>query len=226
VLSHWCNDFDATAGRPPRLFFDRACIDQSNIELNLACLPVHLAGCVQLLVLAGSTYCTRLWCLMELFTFVKMGGSAANVTVVPLVGGSSAEASGHHARVALSSEATFKAEVAQLFSGFDANRAQCFVQSERQRLLGIIEAGFGSIHDFNATVRDILAGIGGVKRSDKLARETEARLRGYRLWQQAANAITLSPGRMRTKRRAPVGRSPLSSAPSGARASAPGCIQV
>lgn len=221
VLSRWCNDFGANAGRPPRLFFDRACIDQTNIDDNLACLPVHLAGCVQLLVLAGSTYCTRLWCLMELFTFVKMGGSAENVTVVPLVGGSNADASGHGARFAFSSEETFKAEVVQLFSGFDANRAQCFVQSERQRLLGIIEAGFGSIHDFNATVRDILAGIGGVKRSDKLAREIQARLRGYRLWQCAAHTIMLSPNRMRTKRRRVGGR-----APSAALTGAPGTVKV
>ena len=50
---------------------DKACIDQSNIEQSLACLPVFLAGCQMLLVVAGPTYCSRLWCVMELFTFAR-----------------------------------------------------------------------------------------------------------------------------------------------------------
>ena len=53
----------------PRAAQDKACIDQNNIEQSLACLPVFLAGCQTLLVVAGPTYCSRLWCVMELFTF-------------------------------------------------------------------------------------------------------------------------------------------------------------
>ena len=50
---------------------DKACIDQNNIQQSLACLPVFLAGCQTLLVVAGATYCSRLWCVMELFTFAR-----------------------------------------------------------------------------------------------------------------------------------------------------------
>ena len=50
---------------------DKACIDQNSIQQSLACLPVFLAGCQTLLVVAGSNYCSRLWCVMELFTFVR-----------------------------------------------------------------------------------------------------------------------------------------------------------
>ena len=50
---------------------DKACIDQNNIQQSLACLPVFLAGCQTLLVVAGPTYCSRLWCVMELFTFAR-----------------------------------------------------------------------------------------------------------------------------------------------------------
>ena len=50
---------------------DKACIDQSNIQQSLACLPVFLAGCQTLLVVAGPTYCSRLWCVMEFFTFFR-----------------------------------------------------------------------------------------------------------------------------------------------------------
>ena len=56
------------ASRAPQ---DKACIDQNNIEQSLACLPVFLAGCQTLLVVAGPTYCSRLWCVMELFTFAR-----------------------------------------------------------------------------------------------------------------------------------------------------------
>ena len=58
--------------RAPRLVpQDKACIDQGNIQQSLACLPVFLAGCQTLLVVAGATYCSRLWCVMELFTFAR-----------------------------------------------------------------------------------------------------------------------------------------------------------
>jgi len=50
---------------------DKACIDQNNIQQSLACLPVFLAGCQMLLVVAGPTYCSRLWCVMELFAFAR-----------------------------------------------------------------------------------------------------------------------------------------------------------
>ena len=50
---------------------DKACIDQNSIQQSLACLPVFLAGCQTLLVVAGPTYCSRLWCVMEIFTFAR-----------------------------------------------------------------------------------------------------------------------------------------------------------
>jgi hypothetical protein len=53
------------SGREPLVWLDRACIDQADewakIEKSLAYLPVFLAGCKSLLVLAGPTYTTRLW---------------------------------------------------------------------------------------------------------------------------------------------------------------------
>ena len=55
----------------PTIWLDKACIDQNNIQQSLACLPVFLAGCQTLLVVAGKTYCSRLWCVMEFFAFVR-----------------------------------------------------------------------------------------------------------------------------------------------------------
>ena len=61
----------ARYARPRLVPQDKACIDQDNIQQSLACLPVFLAGCQTLLVVAGATYCSRLWCVMELFTFAR-----------------------------------------------------------------------------------------------------------------------------------------------------------
>ena len=47
-------------------------MDQNTIEETLPCLPIFLAGCAQLVVLAGHTYVTRLWCVLELFTFLQV----------------------------------------------------------------------------------------------------------------------------------------------------------
>jgi hypothetical protein len=49
----------------------KACIDQENIDANLASLPIFLAGCKQLVVLAGTTYPSRLWCVMELYVYLR-----------------------------------------------------------------------------------------------------------------------------------------------------------
>ena len=43
---------------PPQ---DKACIDQTNIDQALTCLPIFLAGCQRLLVVVGPTFCRRLW---------------------------------------------------------------------------------------------------------------------------------------------------------------------
>ena len=53
---------------------DKACIDQNDVDSDLRCLPVFLAGCNSLLILAGETYSERLWCLIEVYVFLQMGG--------------------------------------------------------------------------------------------------------------------------------------------------------
>ena len=52
-------------GEPVTIWLDKACINQRNIQTSLAVLPVFLSGCRELLILAGKTYTTRLWCVME-----------------------------------------------------------------------------------------------------------------------------------------------------------------
>ena len=112
----------------------QACIDQTDIDANLAALPLFLSGCKNLVVLAGITYPTRLWCVMELFTFVRMGHTAERITLITL--------GGEESMLALAK--------------FDAAKAKCFYERDREKLLAVVESGFGDLAPFNKAVRELL----------------------------------------------------------------------
>ena len=42
------------------------------------------------------------------------------------------------------------------FASFDAGKARCFLAGDRERLLAVIEAGFGDFYDFNRVARNLL----------------------------------------------------------------------
>lgn len=82
-LRRWSENFRAAMGREPRLWIDKYCIDQANIEADLRCLPIYLAGCERLLICWGPTYIERLWCVVELYVFLQMGGEIENIEILP-----------------------------------------------------------------------------------------------------------------------------------------------
>ena len=43
------------------------------------------------------------------------------------------------------------------FATFNAGKARCFLASDREHLLAVIEAGFGDFDDFNRVARNLLA---------------------------------------------------------------------
>ena len=43
------------------------------------------------------------------------------------------------------------------FATFDAGKARCFLASDREHLLAVIEAGFGDFYHFNRVARNLLA---------------------------------------------------------------------
>ena len=138
LLRRFAADHGRThGGAAATVWLDKACIDQKNIDASLACLPIFLAGCNSLLVLAGPTYATRLWCVVELFVYLRMGGRKEAVLVQLL------EEDG--------------AELPLLLSRFDAAKARCFLDEDRHKLLAVIEAAFGTFAPFNAIVRGIFA---------------------------------------------------------------------
>eukprot|EP00927_Polykrikos_kofoidii_P049152 TRINITY_DN43271_c0_g1_i1.p1 TRINITY_DN43271_c0_g1~~TRINITY_DN43271_c0_g1_i1.p1 ORF type:complete len:591 (-),score=41.72 TRINITY_DN43271_c0_g1_i1:118-1890(-) len=69
AITCWCEDFRETHGRSPRLWLDKVCIDQTNIEEDLMCLPVFMAGCKTAFFLCGPTFHKRLWCAVELLVY-------------------------------------------------------------------------------------------------------------------------------------------------------------
>ena len=119
------------------MWIDEACVDEQRVSLSLAGLPVCLAGSKQLLVLLGPSLTTRLWALIELYTFLKMGVSADRVCVLPLA--------------SMTSE-----RMRESIDQFDVHMARCFLENDRQHILSIIEAGFGGSHRFNERLRLML----------------------------------------------------------------------
>jgi hypothetical protein len=93
-------------------------------------------GCRTLLILPGSSYVTRLWCVMEIYTFVYMGGQNKNMRVRPL---------------------TEDEDLITKLKAFDAGDAQCFLRRDRDKLLAVVEASFGTLRPFNRIVRDLFA---------------------------------------------------------------------
>jgi len=98
ALTRWGEAFEREHGRKPYVWLDKACLDQHDVKQNLACLPVYLAGCRTLVVAAGSSWPTRLWCVMELFTFLHMGGGPDRITVLEIDDGDGTAAAPDGAR--------------------------------------------------------------------------------------------------------------------------------
>lgn len=121
ALQGWVAEFKRQKGREPRLWIDKYSIDQKHIDESLACLPVYLVGCKQLVVLCGSTYLQRLWCMVELFVFLEMGGQRSNLELIPFQ---------------TDDRKSVQAAVAQ----FDVKNAKCFKDRDTTRLQCVLES--------------------------------------------------------------------------------------
>ena len=148
ALMDWAKGFERQQGRTPTVWLDKACIQQAAIEESLRMLPIFLSGCRTLLILAGRTYTSRLWCVLECFVFLKMGGDPERIQLYPF-----SEESDKTVRREAES-----AVVVHRLENFDAGGAKCFKEHERQHLLSVIRAGFGSLDEFNSTMRGLLIG--------------------------------------------------------------------
>merc|ERR1712066_918250 len=110
------------------------------------CLPVYLSGCSRLVVLAGTTYLSRLWCIIELFTFVHMGGQVSNIDVLPLL---------RHER-----REEDRRALATAIATFGAGSCECHNPEDKETMLVMIKTAFSDMEAFNAVVRSILGKFG------------------------------------------------------------------
>merc|ERR1719416_2781 len=142
ALQRWRRNFVEQHGREPRGWLDKCCLNQNSIEEDLKCLPVFLAGCRKIVVFCGPTYLHRLWCILEIFTFVHMGRNLQNLELEVIT------------REHRFDEDLFAIDCA--FDDFDAECCRCHNTEDKERMLGIIYAAFGSMRAFNEEVTSIL----------------------------------------------------------------------
>ena len=124
------------AGEEPTCWLDKACIDQAgDIDESLKVLPLFLLFSQRFVVFAGKSYTKRMWCVLEMFTFLRSGGHVDRIILKPL-----------------------DAEDRAVLASFDIRKADCFLQSDKQRLLAIVESSYFSFGAFNNACRNILMG--------------------------------------------------------------------
>ena len=121
-------------GADPTVWFHKVCLSTHNLDTSLLCLPMFVSGCHNLLVLAGPSYSTRVWCAVELFVFVQMGGTHERM-IVRKFGGEQSE---------------------RMLLQFEAVKAKCIDERDRHRLLAAIESSFGVLSAFDAVIHGIL----------------------------------------------------------------------
>ena len=149
ALCMWATSRFAEFGVYPLLWLDAGCISQDNVDASLALLPIFTGlGCQHFVMLAGPTYTTRLWTVIELFCFLRMGGLPSRAVLV-------------HCAVHAGTpqeQGNVEANIRRQFEVFDVRSAQCAKKEDTQKLLACIETGFGSHTAFNQMVRQILKG--------------------------------------------------------------------
>ena len=114
---------------------------------------------------------------MELFVFIRMGGQHDDIAVRLLEGGDS---------------------LVRQLERFDAGKAKCFLNRDRQRLWAVIEASFGTFEPFNDVVRAMFA----LKIEEaKAARARVKKLR--RPWQAIRVIMSMASSLRENSRRQP-----------------------
>mmetsp|Transcript_20827 Transcript_20827/g.62292 ORF Transcript_20827/g.62292 Transcript_20827/m.62292 type:complete len:176 (+) Transcript_20827:1203-1730(+) len=110
------------------------------------CLPVFVSSCRRMIVLSGPTYFSRLWCLMELFVFLQTGATLDRVELLAVKGSNFDDVT---------------------FQNVDVRRAQCHDPLERDRLLAVIEAGYGDLRSFSFALYGIVGALRDAGRSPR-----------------------------------------------------------
>ena len=135
ALAAWCHQFKIATGREPKIWFDRCCVNQQDEQIvdSIACLPIYIASCNSFVILYGQSYFHRLWCVMELFSYVFMGGNVASIQIVVRAGD--------------------ERKMLQDITDFDVHKCSCLHPQDKDMFLGIIETSFFGLDGFNLEAR-------------------------------------------------------------------------
>lgn len=152
IISDFCEEFQRSEGRLARLWLDKVCIDQVQIARDLQCLPVFLAGCNQLLITSGTTYTSRLWCVVELFVHfsVRMEDTARHAPRILFVAENDQE----------------RAAIMRSWLRFSSLSCQCFNPADKIRILNVIDSFPGGAYAFNVFIHQLAAEIFGEINTD------------------------------------------------------------
>ena len=88
---------------------------------------------------------------MEIYTFLRMGGTVERIHVLPAEDHASATTwrrrhqRSRHLKDGISDAALDE----RRFEEFDVEAAECTMEKDKEHLLGVIEQGFGSFENFN-----------------------------------------------------------------------------
>ena len=143
AIKVWAEAFEKRHGREPLLWVDKFCVDQMDIQRSLRGLPIYVFGSRELLVLAGPTYCSRLWCILEIFCFLTLRGDVDAITIHRLNWTSEGPEAGE--------------SLERQLSAFQLSTAKCSLATDRDCILSTIEAVFGRHEAFNEVVRMLFA---------------------------------------------------------------------
>merc|ERR1712151_94830 len=111
-----------------------------------------------MVVCCGPTYLRRLWCIIEIFTFVHMGRPLESLEFEMVL---REEDEVQDLRV-----------VEAAFDEFNTERCSCFNAQDKERMLNVVYAAFGSIPAFNHVVCGIFR---DAKLSDTFEHEARTR---------------------------------------------------
>ena len=82
--------------------------------------------------------------MWQIFTFMRMGGAVERIDIKLIAHG-------------LQDETQARQLLERQFEGFDAARAECYKEEDKQKLLGVIEASFGNFKVFNLNVSEVFS---------------------------------------------------------------------
>jgi uncharacterized membrane protein YgcG len=136
------------------LWLDASCIDpERSTERNLALLPLYVGSCQKFLALVGASYPERLWCMVEVFCFLRMGSETETETGY---GSLSATQSANAANMIVIPVRLSTFGVYCTLFVFDVKDSKCSKVNDKQRLQNSIEKGFGTLPAFNKLIGNLM----------------------------------------------------------------------